>query len=174
MKYTFKLGTFAKMQGGQNALLLYLNETPTESLESFLNDDKEKVVQLDYKRKKRSLNANAYLWSLLDKLAKKLGTTDEELYIDALRKYGAKDYVVTVEDAIPVIERVYKIVEVVNKVMVNGKEGVQLRLVRGSSKYDSKEFSVLLNGVVDECRTIGVETLNDIEINEIIERWKPI
>lgn len=43
------------------------------------------------------------------------------------------------------------------EVSVNGKKGVQLRLYFGSSTYDTKEMSVLLDGIVSECRELGIE-----------------
>ena len=136
-------------------------------------DDKPKVMSIDYYKEKRSLNANSMMWSLLNKLAAKLGTTDEELYIDYLRKYAPKDYMAAPKEAEEIFRTLYKIVEPVKDCTINETPAVTFRCIRGSSKFNSKEFSVLLEHVVQDCKEQGIETLEDKRINEIVERWKP-
>ena len=41
----------------------------------------------------------------------------------------------------------------------------------GSSGYDSKEMSTLVNGVVNECKEQGITTLDELEIDKMIGEW---
>ena len=54
-----------------------------------------------------------------------------------------------------------KVEEVGNKTIINA--------YYGSSSYNSKQFSRLLDGVVQDCHSIGIKTLEDLEIEELIK-----
>lgn len=53
-----------------------------------VSNEKTLEVQINVKRKKRSLTANSALWAMLQDLAVVLKTSAWELYLDALRRYG--------------------------------------------------------------------------------------
>lgn len=57
------------------------------------------------------------------------------------------------------------------EVTVNGKTGVQLQCYFGSSTYDAKEMSVLIDGVVSECKEMGIETMTPDEIARLKSEW---
>lgn len=42
--------------------------------------------------------------------------------------------------------------------VVNGKKFKHYRAIKGSSEYDSKEMSIFLEGIISECRDVGIET----------------
>ncbi len=136
--------------------------------------DKEglKTVEIKQKRKGRSLNANNYFWQMCNKIANKLDSTDDEIYNRMLRDWGTKEYVAVIPDAIPMLKKAYKIVEIVSNVNVQGKKAVQVRLIRGSSTYDTKEMSRLINGLVEEAKILGIETLTPNEVNAMMENYK--
>ena len=60
--------------------------------------------------------------------------------------------------------------EVVGEIEINGKKAVQMLCYFGSSLYDTKEFSVLLEGVIEEMRQMGLETPTSKEMRMAIER----
>lgn len=123
-------------------------------------------------REKRKLNCNAYLWLLLQEMADKLDTSKDELYIDMLGKYGVFTHVIVKEKAVNKFMEEYRLVKDLGEITVNGTTGHQLQCYFGSSTYDSKEFSVLLNGVVNEAKEIGIVTLDEIELNSMYEEWR--
>ena len=167
MKNTFRTGLYTRLADGRHTVLLYLDQEPNvDKLTALVESDEVKQVSIEVEKKKRSLNANAYLWSLINQIAIKLKSTDEEIYYDFLSKKGPKDYVAGQLEMKPIFERMYKIVEVVKDCTINQTDAVTFKLIRGSSKYDSKEFSILLDAVVDECKTLGIETLEDVKIKE--------
>jgi len=130
-----------------------------------------KSIEVKQYREKRSINANNYAWQLINQIAVKLGSTDTEVYYRMLRDYGTKDYIAVIKEAIPTIKKAYKIVEVVSQVKVNGKPAVQLRLIRGSSTYDTLEMSTLINGIVQEASILGIETMTPNELKSMMEGY---
>lgn len=175
MELHYKHSVFALQHDGNALLMITIPKEQSNLYDKIrgYEDDKPKVVTIDYYKEKRSLNANSMMWSLLNKLAAKLGTTDEELYIDYLKKYAPKDYMAAPKEAEEIFKTLYKIVEPVRDCTINETPAVTFRCIRGSSKFNSKEFSVLLDHVVQDCKEQGIETLEDKRINEIVERWKP-
>jgi len=143
-----------------------------DKVEKLTDKEGVKSVEIKQKRKSRSLNANAYFWTICNKIAIILGSTDEEVYERMLCDYGTKEYVVAVPEARPILLKAYKIVEVVSSVKIKNKQGTQFRLIRGSSTYDTKEMSVLINGVVQEAKALNIETLTPNEIESMMVSYE--
>lgn len=55
--------------------------------------------------------------------------------------------------------------------ILNGKEFNHYKIYKGSSEYDTKEMSILLNGVVQEAKNLGIKTKDDIELERLIKEW---
>lgn len=132
-------------------------------------------INIEKETKKRSLNANAYLWALCDKIAKKVGATKETVYKKNVREVGVFD-IVEVADGAPVarfVER-WEHMGVGNMAEPMGpaREGfTNVVAYYGSSNYDTKEMSRLIDAVVDEAKSLGIETLTDEEILRIEASW---
>ena len=43
-------------------------------------------------------------------------------------------------------------------------------MLKGTHEYDSKEMSVLINGVVDEARDLDIETLTPAELDRMLKQ----
>jgi hypothetical protein len=56
--------------------------------------------------------------------------------------------------------------------MLNGKEFKHIRIFKGSSEYDTREMSILLQGVVEEAKALGIETMTKDEIEHLKEMWR--
>ena len=57
----------------------------------------------------------------------------------------------------------------------DGKDGRKwraYRLIKGSSKYDTKEFSTLLDGAVSEAKEMGLETLPEEELERMMSDYE--
>ena len=54
----------------------------------------------------------------------------------------------------------------------DGKEYIYYKVFRGSSTYDTKEMSILVNGVVSVCQEQGIETMPPAELGRMLEMWK--
>lgn len=146
-----------------------------------LNDIKDEKLQIDVGkyRQKRSLTANAYLWVLLGKMAEKLNEqleTDkydkDETYIMMLRKYGQYTAVGMVEKAAEKFQKGWKLSEEIDRTVdESGKTLVTMLCYIGSSNYNSKEMSILIDGVVSECKELGIDTMSDAELDRLKEMW---
>ena len=119
-------------------------------------------------RKKRSLSQNAYMWVLLNKLAIKLNDTAENIYKHFIRDYGVRDVVLIQDKAVEELQTRWekKGIGWFTEILRKGKiEGTTTIIVYyGSSSYDSKEMSRVVDAVVEECENNEIPTLTVKEI----------
>ena len=127
-----------------------------------LADGKEYVLTLNEKPKKRSLDANAYFWKFCGELSAKLGIPPVEIYRDLIKNIGDNYEVVCVK-----AEAAEKLR---NGWEHNGKGWVteemqskihgcvNIILYYGSSTYDTKQMSHLIDLLITECKEQGIDT----------------
>lgn len=136
------------------------------------------TVMVKKYRKKRSLDANAYSWVLLDKMAKVIGSTSEEIYEEMLRRYG---YPLYDEDEKPVIISLKSGIDIsaldihlklIGEGHVQDKLFKHYKVIRGQSTYDTKEMSTFIDGIVSEAKELGIETLTPYELERMKAAWK--
>lgn len=144
--------------------------------------EKLKGGEIDFSAKKykskRSLDANAYYWVLLDRLAAETGIPVKDLYFDGLKNCGGN---VDIYCGAPAaIDRIAALWESQGTTgwgwpydrfpsKLAGCENI--RLYYGSSTMDKATFSRLLDHVIQDCKTCGVETLSPDEIKSILEAY---
>ena len=134
-------------------------------------NEKPYTVEIAPLKKKRSLDANSALWQMLTKMAEVLHTTKDELYLEMLDRYGVSTFIVVKPNAVDKVKQEWKTVREIGEVTINGKTGIQLQCFFGSSTYDSKEFSVLLDGVISEAKEIDVPFISSEEKARLILEW---
>ena len=86
-----------------------------------------------------------------------------------LKRYGQSE-MVSVLSRIDVTGY-FKYYEPFAKSMLNGKEFTHYKIFKGSSEYDTKEMSVLIDGIVSEAEELEIETLPPHEIQRLKEMW---
>ena len=128
-------------------------------------------VTIRQHRQKRSLDSNSYMWLLLSKMADALHTTKDELYLEMLARYGVFTHIVVKPEIVERVKAEWRTVRELGEVTVNGKTGMQLQCFFGSSTYNSKEFSVLLDGVISEAKELGIEVISEEEKDLLLEEW---
>jgi hypothetical protein len=133
--------------------------------------DTDLDIEIKKHREKRSLDANAALWKMLSMMADVLKTSKDELYLQVLDRYGVFTHIVVKPSVVDRVKNEWRTVRELGEVTINGKTGVQLQCFFGSSTYNSKEFSVLLNGVIDEAKTLGIDFISKEEQARMIEEW---
>lgn len=173
MKLTF---TEAKIQR-ENGLWLCLKVNETSPANGFVIAKKNILYDCEIKehREKRSLDANAYLWVLLDKLAQATKIPKTELYRKAIKEIGGVSDTVCVQQK--AVDRL------VSGWECNGigwftersesrLEGcVNVTLYYGSSVYDVHQMSRLIDYVVQDCKALGIETLPPDKLAAMKEEW---
>lgn len=134
--------------------------------------DKDTVydVKIDKHREKRSLNANAYLWKLVTEIGNVLNKSKEEVYLQMLIDYGQSEMVSILSEID--VKGYFKYYKLAGTSILNGKEFNHYKIYKGSSEYDTKEMSILLNGVVQEAKNLGIKTKDDIELERLVEEWE--
>ncbi len=128
-------------------------------------------IKADKYREKRSLDANAYLWVLLQKMSEALLTDKWTMYLKMLKQYGQFTYIVVKPAAVEAVKKQWRECEEVGEIDVNGTKAVQMLCYYGSSTYDTREMAVLIDGVAGECKELGIETLPPDELRQMKERW---
>lgn len=130
--------------------------------------DKELTVSVKEYKPKRSLSQNAYLWVLLNEIAKKVNRSKEAVYREFVKDYG-----------------VFEILPIRNEAVENfkfkwGKNGLgwitedlgeskmkgftKVIAYYGSSTYNRTEMQRLIDAVVSECQDLGIQTMSLADI----------
>lgn len=125
-------------------------------------------ISLEKWREKRSINANNLLWEYIDRIAEKLRTDRWSVYLKALRDYGTASYIVVNPEALDYLKATIRETEVLGEIEVNGRTGIQVACYHGSSQMDSKQFSRLLDGVLQDARDLDIETPEEERLKEIM------
>lgn len=127
-------------------------------------------------RERRSLNANKFFHLLSDKLADARRMSKPEMKNYLLFSYGQKwrdenGQLICIKTNAPRKD-------VMNNADFHAwdikaaDDGTPMYvLLRHSSDFDTREMSILIDGVVQECKEQGIETMSPREIAELKERW---
>lgn len=120
-----------------------------------------------------------YCWVLCDHIAKALTSeetaiTKEDIYKDAILQIGRFEPLIITEKAYDNFKRIwekqglgYLIQEVSRK-----DKCVRVNCYYGSSSYDTKEMSLLIQILIDLAKSIGVETRPQAEIDSLLKEWE--
>lgn len=141
-----------------------------EIISWLFQQDRDKVFEVKEHKEKRSLNANAYAWSLITKIADALRTSKEECYLEMLKRYGQSE-IVSVLSQIDV-SGYFKYYEPLATATLQGKEFTHYKIYKGSSEYDTREMSILIDGIVSEAKELGIETIPPKEIERLKNLWR--
>ena len=162
---------------GQQLITLALTtKQDISDFKAIIANGKLLEVEISKQKKKRSLDSNSYLWTLCQKIAEVIQSTKELVYQKFIRDVGQFEIVPIKNEAVE------RWIEVWNskglgwfaEVMEDSKLKGYKKVISyyGSSVYDQREMSVLLDEVVRECKELGIETLPPDEIKVLKESWK--
>lgn len=176
-KLPYHINITIRCERGQERAIDQLLETINP-----IDTSKDYDISIKPTKRKRSKDANAYLWELIGKLAKvhKPPLSKEEVYINYVRDYGMYTIVPIKEDHIDDWARIWK--------SKNGKEGIgwvtedmgecrnipgyhNIISYYGSSCYNTKEMSILIDAVVRDCKEQDIETMTPNQILELKQKW---
>lgn len=178
METTAKIVSFNKDYKTNKAIVtLMLDVKELEEIEQLSLFEKLTIVIKKF-FKKRSLDANAYCWVLCDKIAKELckdGTviTKEQVYKDAILQIGTFEPVITQEITFDKFKRIWEkqgLGFLVQEVSRKDK-CVKVHCYYGSSTYDSKEMSLLIELIIQLAKSLNIETKTQSEIDSLLKSW---
>lgn len=136
--------------------------TPLQIIQWLYSQDKEKQYVIKEYKEKRSLNSNSYYWQLVNQIANKLHTSKEEVHDRMIKRYSQSEYISVLEEVN--ILGYIKYFEEKNTFIHNGRRFKSYLVFKGSSEMDSKEMSILIDGIVSEAKEMGIETLTPEEL----------
>lgn len=157
--------TGARIEGEE----LILRSPDYAEIRRFAYKFKEGNYEIERKRKKRSTDANAFCWKLCTEIANVLRTDKDSIYVDMLKKYGQSD-VVSVLAAVDV-KGYFKYYDEFGRGSVNGKDFIHYRVYKGSSEYDTREMSILIDGIIDEAKALDIEVISEREKSLLLQEW---
>ena len=140
-----------------------------------IDDNAEYEVTIKRKREHRSKDANAYMWILADKVADVIGSTKEEVYRSAIRRKGVFTDVAVRTDAVRAIVKNWsdKGIGWFAESFDSSLKGCRrVRLYYGSSVYNTKEMSRLIDDIVEEAKGLNIETLTPDELARMKSTWR--
>lgn len=143
-----------------------------EPLSELFADDSIKVLKIDKKRKKRSLNANNYAWKLMTEIGNKLRTNKEEVYELMLKRYGQRKTVSVIAEAEQFILDTVPHSETYAEGTLDGKLFKHIHIYKGSSQYNTQEMSIFIDGIVSECTDLKICTMTPQELEKIKSEWR--
>lgn len=122
---------------------------------------------------KRSLNANAYLWQLIGKLAKKMNLTNDEVYRKHIKEAGSFTVLQMEEAEMKEFERIWqsKGIGWICEKSIDKYGQIVLLAFHGSSIYTTKEMARLIESVVQDCKEQEIETKTKDEIDSLLKEW---
>lgn len=173
-KLAYMVGFTAK---GKPIITLEINDRE-EALKMVdeLHGENVLSIKISKKSKKRSLDANAYCWVLISKLAEKLNITKTEVYRSAIKEIGGNCDTVCVQDkAVKSLREGWEKSGIgwQTDTMPSKIEGcTNVVLYYGSSTYDVAQMSRLINIILQECRQLGIETKSNEEIDSLLTSWR--
>ena len=162
---------------GQAELVLKTKDTAAVKgmMDNYIKD-KKYVAEIKPYRRKRSLDANAYMWVLCDKISQAIQcTTKENVYRNAIHQVGVFETVPLKDEAVERwIENWQKkgigwVAEVLHPAKTDGYTLVINYY--GSSTYNTKEMSRLIDNIVQTAKEFGVETLTPDELERMKAAW---
>lgn len=127
------------------------------------------------RKKKRSLEANAYAWTLIDKLAESTGLSKVEIYRDTIRDVGGvSDTLCMKDEAVEMFCRVWqdKGLGWQTETFPSKLPGcVNVIAHYGTSVYTTAQMSRLIDHLVQDCKALGIETLSPDRLQSLVEAW---
>lgn len=160
----------------KRAVVSFEVEAAPEDIEQY--QDKELDIEFKKHRNHRSLDANAMLWACLGEMAAALRTDNWSMYLFELERYGKFTSVLVKPEAIEDMKRQWRETKVVGETEVYDpasgeyKTMIQMLCFFGSSTYDSKEFSRLLDGVVNDMKDIHLTPPPTADMRRLIEEME--
>ena len=176
--------SFKRLEDGKTEVCFIVDKNLGRSIYSIkdaLNGAKtdKLTVKVSKYREKRSLDANKYCWVLCQKLAEKQSLTGKikvtkvDVYQKNIREVGYFEFIPMRNDAVEDYIRHWEsrgdgwLCDIKGDSKFKGYK--KLQQFFGSSSYDTREMTVLLNAIIADCKEQGIETMTPDELNSLLE-----
>lgn len=143
--------------------------------------DKRLVIDIKEYSPGRSKNANKYFWELCGRLAAKLRQPKEQIYRFYVRDIGDNYNVITMDTgAVKEFDRIWQTgdggkprIGWFTEEMPSSEKGKSdVVAYYGSSAFNTRQMSRLIDMVIEDCKDNGIETRTPNEIAEMLSLWE--
>lgn len=168
---------------GKTNLTLSINEKQSAmAMFDELHDCEKLSINIGKYKEKRSNDANAYFWVLCGKLAAKTKQNKVDIYRELIRGIGDNFEILPIRnDAVDRFvtnwsldsngkKRLGWICDILGESKLEGYTNVCAYY--GSSTYDTKQMSDLIDSIIIECKEQGIQTMTPDQIAEMKARWQ--
>lgn len=142
-----------------------------------LDLNKDYDVKIEIKKKHRTLDQNAYMWTLISKIASKLGRSNLDVYRHYVTDYGVGTIVPIKEDAIGRWFEVWQskgygwLCEDMGECR-NTKGYHNIKSYYGTSTYTTTEMNRMLDAIIYDAREQGIPTDTPNEVARLKALWR--
>ena len=129
-------------------------------------------------RNKRSLDANAYFWKLLSSYSAEKEVDTIQEYKDRVKRLGIFKQFKFMTDQVDTFMKVWTdrgiawFCEILDTTYIGEYEFKIINAYYGSSSYNTKQMSRLINDLVEDCKEVGIETRPEAEIVSMLKEWE--
>lgn len=152
--------------------------TVKEDFRETFDELKDKEVKVEIKRyyRRRSLEANAYAWALIDQISEKTGIRKSEVYRQAILDIGGVSTLVDmIDEAVPVFKASWEKNGMGNQIEATPdteRPGwSNVRVYFGSSTYDTHQMSRFIDSLIQEAESQGIQTIPKDKVEKMLEAW---
>ena len=142
-----------------------------------LDEDGNFELSIGKVKGKRSNDANRYFWELVGQLSAKINVSPEDIYRTYIKDIGGNYEVLPIrDDAVETWIKNWRDrgigwqCEIIGESKLRGYTNVICYY--GSSTYDSRQFTRLVNLCIDDCKANGIETMTESEMALMMQNYK--
>ena len=127
--------------------------------------------------KKRSINANNYFWKILQELCELAEIDTIEEYKRRVKELGIFRRFKIEKENVNTFERMWTrqgiawFCEIADTEYIGNTEFKIINAYYGSSSFNSKQMSRLIDGLIQDCKPYNIETKTSTEIKSLLESW---
>ena len=138
-------------------------------------DDKEYMLEIKLHKKKRSLDANAYYWTLCHKIAYEAQVEVSTVYREHIKEIGGNCETLCIMDE--ALEKFCSVWESRGigwtvECMPSKLPGcTNVLCYYGSSTYDTQQMSRLIELAIQDCKEYGIEYMTPEELSKMLDSW---
>ena len=170
----FDSADWTRDRNGYGITLYTKDAAAAQAFMDSMETGKTYAAELVEERNRRSLDANAMAWLLIGKLSEVLGKPREEIYRHYIREIGVSEVVCIKSEAAETMQAAWckHGLGWLTDAFPSKLPGcTNVILYYGSSCYDTKQMSRLIDLVVEDCKEQGIDTATPAELSLLKEEW---
>ena len=136
-----------------------------------LPQDKKYQIEIKESKEKRSLDANAYFHVLVSKLAQEMHMNAEDLKTKLVTDYTKGVYVRIPKEA-NISNFGIRYFKMIGEAKGTKQPCNDYLVYKPTHEMDTKEMSDLIEGTIQECEQVGIQTITPNERANMLSLWR--